>query len=35
MQLASILFRSYDKARVARLAKQQAESNSRETLSNA
>jgi len=35
MQLASILFQSYDKARVARLAKQQAESKSQEALSNA
>jgi hypothetical protein len=34
MQLASILYRSYDKARVARLAKQQAESNTQETPSN-
>jgi hypothetical protein len=34
MQLASILYRSYDKARVARLAKQQAESNTQEALSN-
>jgi hypothetical protein len=34
MQLASIIFRSYDKARVARLAKQ-AESKTQEALSNA
>ena len=35
MQLASILFQSYDKARQVRLAKQQAESNTTEVPSNA
>jgi hypothetical protein len=34
MQLASILFESYDKARQVRLAKQQDESNTTETPSN-
>jgi hypothetical protein len=34
MQLASILFQSYDKARQVRLAKQQAESNTTEVPSN-
>ena len=34
MQLASILFQSYDKARVARLAKEQAEKGTQEALSN-